>query len=341
MSAVAQRSMAKAARGGRAWAARVQRYSIFVILLIIIGVFANLSPIFLTAGNFGNILQQAAATAVAAVGMTFVIVFAEIDISIGSLLSLAMTVGWMVAAGQGGAYGFGHGGQLPVNAWIYPVGLVMGVVLGVSNGLLMNGLRINAFVATLATMFAFRGIAWKLIGSDDKPFTVDSSALLLGRTYFLGVGLPVYLMLIIAIVAGLVLNRTPVGRYLYAIGGSQRSAVETGLPVNRMRLVAFGVSGLCAATAGLITVARVGTLQAGLGVGFEFTVISAVVLGGTSLMGGRGSIIGSILGAILLVVIDNGLNLINASVYIYDVVKGTILIIAVGIDVVVLTRFRE
>jgi ribose transport system permease protein len=104
--------------------------------------------------------------------------------------------------------------------------------------------------------------------------------------------------------------------------------------------VALGVSGLCAAMAGLITVARVGTLQASLGVGFEFTVISSVVLGGTSLMGGRGSIIGSILGAMVLVVIDNGLNLINASVYVYDVVKGTILIVAVGIDVIVLNRFK-
>jgi ribose transport system permease protein len=341
MSAAARIGMASSTGSGRAWAARVQRYSIFVILLIVSGIFANLSPIFLTTGNLTNVLQQASATAIAAVGMTFVIVFAEIDISIGSLISFAMTVGWMVAAGTGGQVGFGHGGQLAVSAWIYPVGLLMGIILGVGNGLLMNSLRINAFVATLSTMFAFRGIAWKLVGSDDKPFTVDSPALFLGRTYVWGVGLPVYLMIIVAVVAALVLNRTPVGRYLYAIGGSQRSAAETGLPINRIRLMAFGVSGLCAAIAGLITVARVGTLQASLGVGFEFTVISAVVLGGTSLMGGRGSIVGSILGAILLVVIDNGLNLINASVYIYDVVKGAILMIAVGIDVVVLTRFRD
>jgi ribose transport system permease protein len=114
--------------------------------------------------------------------------------------------------------------------------------------------------------------------------------------------------------------------------------VETGLPVNRLRMIAFGVSGLCTAIAGLITIGRVGTLQAGLGNGFEFTVIAAVVLGGTSLLGGRGTIVGSILGAVLLVVIDNGLNLINASVYIYDVVKGVILITAVVIDVALLRR---
>jgi ribose transport system permease protein len=327
--------MVRTAGGGRAWVARVQRYSIFVILLIVMVVFASQSKVFLSAGNLSNILLQASATAVAAVGMTFVIVFAEIDISIGSLVSLAMTIGWMVAVSPGA----GAGEQAEVNAWLYPVGLLMGVLLGVGNGLLINGLRINAFVATLSTMFAFRGVAWKLVGSDDKPFAPSSAALLLGRIYHFGIGLPVYLMVAIAAVAALVLNRSPVGRYLYAIGGSQRSAVETGLPISRIRLVAFGVSGLCAATAGLITVSRVGTLQASLGVGFEFTVISAVVLGGTSLMGGRGSIVGSILGAVLLVVIDNGLNLLDASVFVYDVVKGIILIIAVGIDVIVQKRF--
>ena len=141
----------------------------------------------------------------------------------------------------------------------------MGVVLGVSNGLLINGLRINSFVATLATMFAFRGIAWKLVGASDKPFT-DSPALFLGRT-FLGLGLPVYLM--IAIVAGLVLNRTPVGRYLYAVGGSQRSAVETGLPVNRIRLVAYRSVRPVRRHGRADHRRRVGTLQAGLGVGLS------------------------------------------------------------------------
>jgi ribose transport system permease protein len=179
-----------------------------------------------------------------------------------------------------------------------------------------------------------------MVGSSDKAFS-DSAVMFLGRTDFLGIGLPVYLVVAVTAVAIVALNRTPVGRYLYAIGGSLRSAVETGLPVNRMRVLAYGVSGVCTAIAGLITIGRVGTLQAGLGTGFEFTVIAAVVLGGTSLLGGRGSILGSILGAILLVVIDNGLNLINASVYIYDVVKGVILVTAVVIDVALLRRLSE
>jgi ribose transport system permease protein len=262
-----------------------------------------------------------------------VIVIGEIDISIGSLMSLAMTVAWMVAVAPASA----AGEQAAVSAWVYPVGLAMGLILGLINGLLINTLRINSFIATLATMFAFRGIAWKMVGSSDKPFA-DSAVLFLGRTEFVGVGLPVYLVIVTAIIALVVLTSTPFGRYLYAIGGSLRSAVETGLPVNRLRMIAFGVSGLCTAIAGLITIGRVGTLQAGLGNGFEFTVIAAVVLGGTSLLGGRGTIVGSILGAVLLVVIDNGLNLINASVYIYDVVKGVILITAVVIDVTLLRR---
>jgi ribose transport system permease protein len=321
----------------RSWVARIQRYSIAVILLAVIAVFASLSKVFLSAGNIGDILLQTAATAVAAVGMTYVIVFAEIDISIGSLVSLSMTIAWMVAHGPGA----GAGGQSVVNAWFYPVGLLAGLVLGVVNGLLINGLRVNSFVATLSTQFAFRGIAWKMVGSDDKPFVPKSAALLLGRIYLFGIGLPVYLVAVVAIVGALVLNRRPVGRYLCAIGGSQRSAVESGLPIGRIRLVAFGVSGLCAAIAGLIITAQVGTLQASTGVGFEFIVITAVVVGGTSLMGGRGSIVGSILGAILLVVINNGLNLINASVYVYGVVEGSILLVALGVDAVVQRRLAE
>jgi ribose transport system permease protein len=327
--------MIKSARISRSWATTVQRYSIIIMLILVATFFALVSKPFLSTSNLTNILLQASATAVAAIGMTFVIVTADIDISTGSLISLAMTVGWLAAVTRGA----GAGQEAPVNALIYPVAIIVGLLLGIINGLIINTLKINAFIATLATMNAYRGIAWKLVGSSDKPFTT-SPVMFLARTELFGVGLPVFLMIFVAVVAAVALTRTPAGRYLYAMGGSQRSAVETGLPVARMRVIAFAVSGLCAAIAGLVTIGRVGTLQASLGVGFEFTVIAAVVLGGTSLMGGRGTIIGSILGAILLTVIDNGLNLINASVYIYDVVKGVILIVAVVVDVV-LTRLGE
>jgi ribose transport system permease protein len=328
--------MMPSTRDSRSWIASVQRYSIVVILLIVVVVFASISKPFFTASNLSNILLQAAATSVAAVGMTFILVIGEIDISIGALMSLAMTIAWMVAVVPGAE----AGQQAGVNAWVYPVGLLMGLALGLFNGLLINGLRITSFIATLATMFAFRGVAWKMVGSSDKAFA-DSAVMVLGRTEFLGIGVPIYLVAAVSAVAFVVLNRTPFGRYLYAVGGAPRSAVETGLPINLLRVAAFGVSGLCTAIAGLITIGRVGTLQAGLGSGFEFTVIAAVVLGGTSLLGGRGSIVGSILGAILLVVIDNGLNLIDASIYIYDVVKGVILIAAVVIDVALVKHLNS
>jgi len=325
--------MTAMARNDRILIASIQRYSVVVMLMVVVVAFASISKPFFTASNLSNILLQSTATAIAAIGMTFVILTGEIDISIGSLMSLAMTLAWMVAVIPGAE----AGQQAGVSAWVYPAGLAAGLSLGLINGLLINTLRINSFIATLATMFAFRGIAWKMVGSSDKAFA-DSAVLFLGRTELLGIGLPIYLVAAATVVAFVVLNRTPFGRYLYAMGGSPRSAVETGLPVNRLRVLAFGVCGMCTAIAGLITIGRVGTLQAGLGSGFEFTVIAAVVLGGTSLLGGRGSVVGSILGAILLVVIDNGLNLINASVYIYDVVKGVILIAAVVIDVALLRR---
>jgi ribose transport system permease protein len=325
----------KTTRISRTWASTIQRYSIVVMLLLVAAFFSIVSKPFFTTSNLTNVLLQAAATSIAAIGMTFVIITADIDISVGSLMSLAMTAGWIVAHTPGA----GAGEKAAVNAWIYPVGLLVGLGLGLLNGLIINGLKVNSLIATLATMNLYRGVAWKLVGASDKPFS-DSPVLLLARTEILGIGLPVYLMIATVIAALVVLQRTPVGRYLYATGGSRRSAVETGLPVDRIRLVAFGVCGLCVALAGLITIGRVGTLQAGLGVGFEFTVIAAVVLGGTSLFGGRGTILGSVLGALLLVVIDNGLNLINASVYIYDVVKGVILIFAVVVDVA-LSRLSE
>lgn len=319
----------------RAWAVNLQRYSIVLMLIVVTIVFASMSDVFLSARNLSNILLQASAIGIAAVGVTFVLIIGEIDISIGALMSLAMTAAWMVAVIPGA----GAGEQAGVSAWVYPAGIVVGIGLGALNGVLINVLKINAFIATLATMFAFRGIAWKMVGSSDKAFA-DSPVMYLARTEFLGIGLPVYLLAAVAVVAIVVLNRTPLGRHLFAMGGSPRSAVESGLPVARLRVIAFGIVGLCSALAGLVIIGRVGTLQAGLGVGFEFTVITAVVLGGTSLLGGRGSIVGSILGAILLVVIDNGLNLINASIYIYDVVKGTILIVAVVIDVLLARRLR-
>jgi ribose transport system permease protein len=328
----------------RAWVERAQRYSIVVMLVIVTIVFASISKPFFTLANLSNVLLQASATAIAAVGMTFVIILGEIDISIGSMMSLAMTVGWIAGVGFGaiGLEGAGanFGEMRPVDAWVYPAGLLTGLLLGVTNGLVINSLRINSLIATLATMFAFRGLGWKLVGASDKAFS-QSPVMYLGRESFLGLGLPVYLMIAVIVAAVVTLNGTPLGRYIYAVGGSPRSAMETGLPVNRIRLAAYAISGLCVAMAGLITIGRVGTLQAGLGTGFEFTVIASVVLGGTSLLGGRGSIIGSVLGAILLVVIDNGLNLIDASVYIYDVVKGVILIAAVAVDAVILRRLAQ
>jgi len=319
----------------RTWAAAVQRYSIVVMLVVVAVFFSVVSKPFFSYTNLTNILLQGAATSIAAMGMTYVIITSDIDISIGSLMSLAMTVAWIAAVEPGA----GAGEKAAVGALVYPVGLLMGLALGLLNGLIINGLKINPMIATLATMNAYRGIAWKMVGSSDKPFS-DSAVLYLARTEVFGIGLPVYVMILCFIIAGIGLQRTAVGRYLYAIGGSRRSAIETGLPVARLRLVAYGILGLCVALAGLITIGRVGTLQAGLGVNFEFTVIAAVVLGGTSMFGGRGSIFGSVLGALLLVVIDNGLNMMNASVYIYDVVKGVILIFAVVVDVV-LTRLSE
>jgi ribose transport system permease protein len=323
---VATLAVPKLQQPSRARLALVQRYSIVVLLVIVAAVFTVLTARFLTPSNLVTILLQASATAIAAIGMTFVITCAEIDISVGSLMSLAMTLAWLVSVEPGAA----AGQAAPVGWVVYPAALLAGLALGLINGLIVNWLKINSLVATLATLNVYRGVALHLVGSSDKPSVGAVQGL--ARSETLGIGWPVYLGILVALVGAVVLYRTSPGRYIHAVGGSLRSAAETGLPAGRIRLLAFAVSGVCAALAGLVTVGRVGTLQAGLGVNFEFTVIAAVVLGGTSLFGGRGSVVGSILGAVLLSTIDNGLNLINASVYIYDVIRGVILIIAITMD---------
>lgn len=311
------------------WLTSIQRYSIVVMIVAVSAIYAAQTNRFLTPGNINNILLQAAAIAIAAIGGTFVITTADIDISIGSIVYLTMTVGWLAAAEPGGAYGIAR----DVGPLVYPVVLLAGALLGLINGLIMNMLKINSLIVTLATMSAYRGLGLWLIGSADKP--VEGAVRALGRSQFLGVGWPVYLAVACAVAGTVVLGKTPLGRHIHAVGGSRRSAIETGLNADRIRLVCFSISGFCAALAGLIMIGRVGTLQAGSGKGFEFTIITAVVLGGTSLFGGRSSVFGSVLGAALLIMIDNGLNLVNASVYIYDIAKGLILVASITVDVVV------
>lgn len=290
-------------------------------ILLLGAVFSFLSPAFLQFRNLHNIAVQAAVTGAMAVGMTFVIMTAGIDISVGAILYLT---GALVAetAVRGGS---------PAAAYAaLAAGIGLGAVLGLVNGLVINGLRLNPLVTTLATLGIYRGLAIHV--NQARITIVPEPARLFGMGSLLGVPMPVVTVLAVGIAGALALRYTRFGRYVLAIGSSARSARESALPVRRVLVAVYAIAGACAALGGLILIGRVGAVQSDMGIGIEFTVVTAVVLGGTNLSGGRGSVGGSLLGAILLIMVDNGLNLINASPFIYDIVRGSVLAGAVVID---------
>lgn len=310
---------------------RVQLFILCALLGLVSLIFARNSAGFADWGNMRNILLDASPTAIAAVAMTFVIVTRGIDLSIGSVANLSVPTA-IVLTGTSGV------GPLATETGLalYPVALVMGMVLGLLNGVFITVFRINPLIATLGTMTLYRGIGLHL--TEASLVTVEGASALLGRGQVLGLGLPVWVALAAALAGALFLSHSVPGRQMLALGGSPRSARETGIRSTRIVLLVYTLAGLGGALAGLIVVGRVGVLSSELGYNFEFTVITAVVLGGTSLFGGSGSIIGSVLGALLLTTIQNGLNLIGADPYYYDVIRGGILIAAVTMDTLA-TRF--
>lgn len=295
--------------------------AVFGGILVLAFIFSQLSPAFLQLRNMQNITVQAAVTGVMAVGMTFVIMTAGIDISVGAILYLAISL----------ATSFTLTFTDPAAAYLaYPIAIGAGIVMGLINGLLTVVLRINPLITTLATLSIFRGLAIRV--TEARIIAPPEPVRFLGIGDIFGIPMPIIVAVVAVVIGTYLLGYTRFGRYVLAIGSSQSSARESALPVQRTVILAYVIAGMCAGIAGLISLGRVGAVQSDMGIGIEFTVITAVVLGGTALSGGRGSVVGSLLGAILLVMIDNGLNLINASPFIYDTVRGVVLIGAVLLD---------
>jgi len=310
---------------GRMSLQALQQLGLAAVLLAVSVVFGLNTAGFADLGNLRNILLDATPTIIGAVAMTFVIVTRGIDLSIGSIANVAMATAVVLTGTKVGVSVVTETGFA-----VYPVALAAGLAFGLLNGWIIVGLGVNPLIATLGTLTLYRGIGLHL--TEASLYSVEGGLLALGRGQFLGLGLPVWLALALATGGGFALSRSVVGRQMLALGGDPRSAVETGIRSRRLILLVYALTGIAGALAGLIIVGRVGVLTSELGFGFEFTVITAVVLGGTSLFGGRGSILGSMLGALLLTTIQNGLNLIGADPYLYDVVRGLVLMVAVSID---------
>lgn len=302
----------------RALMSRQKWIAIALATIVLGGVLSAVSPAFLTLSNLQAILVQSSVTAIMAVGMTFIIMTAGIDISVGAILFVTSALF----------------AQLMLDTQSYAIAFLGAIgcatVLGALNGVLVVRFAMSPLITTLATFSIYRGAAIHLTGAQNIPVPREMGTLGNGR--LLGIPIPILILLAVLVIGVYLLNRTRFGVYARAIGNSARSARETNLPVDRVTIAVYALSGLVTGIAALILLARVGGLQSGIGIGIEFTVIAAVILGGTKLTGGSGTVVGSFIGAVFLVLIDNGLNLLNASPYIYDIVRGSVLLAAVAID---------
>lgn len=288
-------------------------------LAIIVIAISFISDDFLTISNILNVLRQISINAVIAFGMTFVILTGGIDLSVGSMLALsgALAAGLM----DGGA-----------SAWLAViVGLVSGTVMGAANGLLVTKGKVVPFIATLATMTVYRGLT--LVYTEGRPITgLNENFALIGKGYFLEVPTPVFWMLITFGLLYIILKHTTFGRRVYAIGSNEEATWLSGINTNRIKIFVYSISGLLAALSGIILTSRLNSAQPTAGTAYELDAIAAVVLGGTSLSGGKGWIVGTLIGAMIIGVLDNGLNLLNVSSFYQQVVKGGVILLAVLLD---------
>lgn len=289
---------------------------VFLVLIITI-----LNPSFLSVNNLMNLLRQVSVNGFIAFGMTFVILTGGIDLSVGSTLALsgAITASFI-------ADGFN-----PLVAMA--IGILTGAILGAINGVLISKGGMAPFISTLATMTIYRGAT--LVFTDGNPITgIGDSNLFnfIGRGYLLGIPFPVILMFICYLLLFVLLHQTTFGRKTYAIGGNEKAAKIAGVKIDKIKILIYTISGVMASISGIILTSRLNSAQPTAGNAFEMDAIAAVVLGGTSLSGGRGRIFGTLVGALIIGTLNNGLNLLGVSSFYQQIVKGLVIVVAVLMD---------
>lgn len=295
------------------------RYGIVLAFLVLCVVLSFLSPYFLTTKNLLNVLLQASINLVVAVGMTFVITSGGIDLSVGSIVAVA----GMVMA------------DLVSRQWslavAVPAALLVGTLCGMLNGVLITRLRLPPFIVTLGTMSIFRGVA--LIYNDGKPlYGLAQKVLKVISGDIASIPIPVIIALAVALLAHFVLRHTVIGEYTTAIGGNEETTRLSGIDVRRYKIIIYSISGLMCGLAGVILTSRLSAAEPIAGVMYELDAIAATVMGGTSLTGGEGTIFGTLIGALLMGVLRNGLNLLNIQSYYQQLVIGAVIVLAVAID---------
>ncbi|MFL4359224.1 ABC transporter permease subunit [Streptococcus uberis] len=300
----------------------ISELTTLVALIGLMIVITIINPNFLTTNNLLNLLLQVTANGFIAFGMTFVILTGGIDLSVGSILALssALTAG-LIAKGT------------PVGIAIL-LALALGGIFGMLNGLLISYGKLAPFIVTLATMTIFRGAT--LVYSNGNPITgglSDSFTFqFIGQGYIFGIPFPVILMFLVFLILYLLLHKTAFGKSVYAVGGNEKAAYISGIKLNNVKIVIYTLSGMMAAISGLIITSRLSSAQPTAGASYEMDAIAAVVLGGTSLSGGKGRILGTLIGALIIGGLNNGLNIIGVSAFWQQVVKGVVILIAVLLD---------
>ena len=290
-------------------------------LVALFVVISCLNSSFIEPSNLKNLLRQVSINALISFGMTFVILTGGIDLSVGSILALSsVLMGSFIKSGNNPIVGI-------------VLACVMGAVLGAVNGLVITKGRVAPFIATLATMTIFRGLT--LVYTNGNPISslTESEAFhSFGQGYFLGLPVPAIMMLLMFAVSYFILHKTTLGRKTYAVGGNEKVSFIAGIKIDRIKIFAYTITGFLCGMAGAILTSRLNSAQPTAGTGYELDAIAAVVLGGTSLSGGKGRIAGTIIGALIIGTLNNGLNILNVSSFYQQVVKGIVILLAVLMD---------
>jgi len=309
----------------------------FIALFLVTIVFSIIVPNFLEAANIQIMAKHVALNAILGVGMTFVILTGGIDLSVGSLVGLtAMIAGLLINEGlrlpMFGVIAYPH-------TWlICVIALIVGTLMGSITGFIITRFNVAPFIATLGMLYVARGFAMLLNNGYTFPNLVGRPELgntgfpLLGAGEFLGINYSIWIMIVYMLVALFVSKRTPFGRHVFAIGGNERAAELSGVKVNRTKMLVYMISGFCAATVGLIIASQLVAAHPATGTDFELNAIAAVVLGGTSLSGGRGGIGGTLIGAFVIGILSDGLVMLGVSSFWQMVIKGLVIVVAVIID---------
>jgi len=292
-------------------------YIAFVAMLAALSIFTDS---FLTTKNLINVMRQATVVGVLSMGMTFVIISGGIDLSVGSTMALASCVASACCTG--------------LNMPVFPaviMGCIVGIVVGALNGFIISYLGVVAFIATLGMMYVIRGAA--LVFTGGRPISaLPLEYTNIGKGYLGWIPVPVVIFFLVALACWFLLSKTQYGRYVYAIGGNEKAALVSGLQVKRHKMITYVINGLTAAIAGIILSARVAVGSPTAGETYELLAITAVIVGGTSNMGGTGGIAASVIGVFIVTVVNNGMDLLGVSGYYQKIVMGVVVLLAVIID---------